>query len=66
MSHATAYTITLAQLEELADIACRLDDREVIPLDSARQYAVGDIHSLVERIAGPDARLIYHDPEAAA
>jgi len=65
MSHGTAYTITLAQLEELADIACRLDDRDIIPLDSARKSAVGDIHSLVERIVGPDAHLIYNDPEAA-
>lgn len=65
MSDQTTYTITFAQLNELADIACRLDDREVIPFDSARKYAVGDIHGLVEQIAGPDARLIYPDPEAA-
>lgn len=65
MSGNTAYTITFAQLEYLADLACRLDDRNIIPLDSARKYAVGDIHGLVEQIAGPDAKLIYNDPEAA-
>lgn len=66
MSHATTYTITLAQLEALADIACRLDDRNIIPFDSARKYAVGDIHSLVEKIAGPDVHLIYNNEASGA
>ena len=65
MSGNTAYTITLAQLSELASLACYLDDSEVIPFDSARKNVVGDIHALVEKIAGPDAILLYPDPEAA-
>ena len=65
MSGQTTYLITFDQLNRLADLACYLDDREVIPFDSARKNAVGDIHSLVESIAGPDAILLYPDPEAA-
>ena len=59
MSHGTSYTITMDQLCALADTACILDDRNIIPADHVRVEIVGKLHHLVETIAGPDACLIY-------
>ena len=65
MSGQTTYLISFDQLNSLATLACYLDDSEIIPFDNVRKYVVRDLHTLVERIAGPDARLLYPDPEAA-
>ena len=59
MSHATAYTITMDQLCALADTACILDDRNIIPFDHMRIEIVTKLHHPVEAVAGPDACLIY-------
>lgn len=59
MSHATTYTITFDELSRLADIACQMDDRNVINGDHLRMYYVRAIHAIVMGVMGPDKSLIY-------
>lgn len=62
------YTVTLADLIDIADGAAELDGLRMFLVDQMERVAerVARMHDIVERAAGQDAARIYADDDGSA